>query len=164
MSHCVTLTGWERERAKDHGREGRRRTGREKEPDQHFPEARARERRETGGPGRGNKTHTHTHTRLIASLSFHLSLYLPTLWPGLKQQDGSVRNNCCFIGKLCLSLCVSAVNKAQSFLTDRARLLTTQHLIFLKGKMAVYLLYICLYMHRYTHLKDYWEHHTNVCV
>lgn len=61
---------------------------------------------------RHRDTSTHTSHRLIASLSFHLSLYLPTLWVRLIQQDGSVRNNCCSIGKLCLSLyvCVLEVN------------------------------------------------------
>ncbi len=53
------------ERAKEHGREERRRTERGKEPAQHFPEARAEERREAGGPGERKKadigTHTHTH-------------------------------------------------------------------------------------------------------
>lgn len=115
MSHC---------RDSEWLRESKRTWARREEKD------RARERASSAlsrGQGRGKKrgwwtweekesrhrdTRTHTSHRLIASLSFHLSFYLPTVWVRLIQQDGSVRNNCCSIGKLCLSLyvCVSEVN------------------------------------------------------
>lgn len=110
---AVTLNGCER--AKEHGREGKRRTERGKSqlstfqrPGQNKEERLVdlgRERKQTQG-----HTHTHTSHRLIASLSFHLSLYLPTLWVRLIQQDGSVRNNCCSSGKLSLYVGVSEVN------------------------------------------------------
>lgn len=80
MSHCRD-SEWLRE-SKEHGREGRRRTERGKEPAQHFPEARAEER-EAGGPGKRKKADTVTQKHLSQANCFprfsSLSLFADSL-------------------------------------------------------------------------------------